>query len=98
MSRLRTKILERAREHDQILQQIGELDGIPAALSQQSNLLRDIEHQLQKSVKELDNLTNKVEEKRLIQENSETSKGKWLAHKLTRQKDKFAAKESKEEE
>ncbi|KAF8628561.1 hypothetical protein AX17_005957 [Amanita inopinata Kibby_2008] len=76
---------------------ISELDDAPGALSQQSSYVAEVETKFEESVKKLQVLAAKTKKAKKVHEGWRDSTARKLAHKLTGQKGKFAARDSKEE-
>lgn len=90
-------IRENASYHTQIMNAISELDYIPSAVSNQAAYLKDLEVQLQRSDAKLKKLAQTTKKERKEHESLRDSTARRLAHKLTGRREKFEARESKEE-
>ncbi|KAF5375425.1 hypothetical protein D9615_007935 [Tricholomella constricta] len=90
-------IRDNAHYHSQIIATIAELDYIPSALSNQASYVKDLEVQLQKSEAQLKKLSETTMKERKEHAALRDSTARRLAHKLTGRREKFEAKESKEE-
>ncbi|KAG5633829.1 hypothetical protein DXG03_006618, partial [Asterophora parasitica] len=83
--------------HSRIMGGIAELDYVPSALSHQNTYVKDLENQLKQSEATLKNLSEKTTKERREHASLRDSTARRLAHKLTGRREKFEAKESKEE-
>jgi hypothetical protein len=90
-------IRESAAYHSHILSAIAELDYIPSAVSQQVSYVKDLEAQLQQSVKKLEKLKAVTEREKKEHEDIRDSTMRRLGHKLIGKKEAFKEKELKEE-
>jgi len=90
-------IRDNAPYHSQILAHISELDYVPSTLSHQISYVQDLEARVQQSETRLKKLSQLTAKERKEHESLRDSIARRLAHKLTGRKEKFEAKESKEE-
>jgi hypothetical protein len=90
-------ILENATYHSRLLSSIAEFDYVPSALAQQTNYLKEIEAQHNRSEAKLKKLSETTKKERKEHEDLRDSTARRLAHKLTGRKEKFKERENKEE-
>ena len=90
-------ILSTAAYQSQLADAISELDHVREALPQQTACVADIESKYLHCEKKLKVLSKETKNARKAYENCRNSHALRLAHKLAGKKDKFAARESKEE-
>jgi hypothetical protein len=90
-------IARHAPYHEQLVTAIAELDCVPAAMIQQNNYIKDLESRVKGQVKKIKLLEEKTKKELNEYEEIRDSTTQRLAAKLTRRKEGFKAKVSKEE-
>ncbi|KAF8064293.1 hypothetical protein FPV67DRAFT_1504321 [Lyophyllum atratum] len=90
-------IRDNAPYRSRLMASISELDYIPSALSHQASYVKDLETQLRQSENRLKKLSETTAKERKEHIALRDSTARRLAHKLTGRREKFEAKESKEE-
>lgn len=90
-------IVANADYHSKLLAIISELEYVPTARRQQTSYVRDLQAQLDGIIARVAQLTEKTKKERKEHEALRDATAKRFAHKLVGKKEKYEAKESKEE-
>ncbi|KAF8970669.1 hypothetical protein BDZ97DRAFT_1790404 [Flammula alnicola] len=90
-------IVANAGYHTQLLNTIAELEYVPSAKKHQASYIKDLEIQLAASQKRVVQLAEKTKKERKEHEALRDSTSRRFAHKLLGKKEKYEARESKEE-
>lgn len=90
-------IVANANYHTRLLNTIAELDYVPSAKNNQSSYIRDLENQVSASKKRIVQLAEKTKKERKEHEALRDATTKRFAHKIMGKREKYEARESKEE-
>ncbi|KAH7406381.1 hypothetical protein DE146DRAFT_675805 [Phaeosphaeria sp. MPI-PUGE-AT-0046c] len=97
MSSIHTKIQEAANQNASLLQGLQETDSAPSQVQQQDAYINDLDHQIYRTNKRVDDLKRKTASELKDHEKYRDSTLRRFAHKATGRKEKFAEKAAKEE-
>ncbi|KDR78264.1 hypothetical protein GALMADRAFT_119275 [Galerina marginata CBS 339.88] len=97
MSDAQDAILANADYHTRLLSTIAELEYVPTARKHQVNYVKDLESQLDSGKKKIVQLAEKTKKERKEHEVLRDSTARRFAHKLVGKREKYEARESKEE-
>ena len=90
-------IISNAQYHAGLLKSLDELAYAPSALTQQSSYIKDLQQRVKNHKENIDKLARVTKKERKEHESFRDSKARKLAAKVTGKKDKFAARQEKEE-